>query len=83
MAEQQRCKDCKWWGTEHEDAYCFRTCQRVKCDRNEYSGGYYYSAKSESIFDEPAVAVDGGDYFAALRTQADFGCVLFESKEEA
>lgn len=29
---------------------------------------------------EKAVAVDGSGYYAALRTQADFGCVLFQGK---
>ena len=84
MDTQVRCKNCKWWGTGHEQAYPFKTCQRVKHDEYEYSGGYYPGEDSESIFNEPAVVVDsGGSAFVSLRTQADFGCVLFEAKEEA
>lgn len=37
-------------------------------------------ASLEEVRARKAVVVDGSDYFAALKTQSDFGCLLHEDK---
>lgn len=76
------CKTCKHWkkpkaiDVENDR---FKICGRIKFDAN-YDSSYATKREldEESVFDEPAVTVDGSGYFAELRTQESFGCTLHE-----
>lgn len=49
----------------------YRTCKRVEHDE----GGKYPPNKK-------ALVIDGSGYFAALKVEKDFGCILWEPKDE-
>jgi len=79
------CETCKHWKPLDPSETAgrsrttdFRECTRIKHDESSESDGNDPPMDSESVFDEPAVVVDGSGYFAALRTKADFCCCLWE-----
>lgn len=39
-------------------------------------------AERDLVLSQPAVLKDGSGYFAALKSRADFGCVLYEPRED-
>lgn len=67
------CKSCKHWN--REEGFKFGECQRIKHDFRADTD------EPESCLDEPAYTIDGSGYMAELRTQADFGCTLWEEKK--
>jgi hypothetical protein len=81
--DEKRCETCRHWGDKSDGNARFRTCLRIQHDdrgESRLQERSEYVPDAESIFDEPAVTVDGSDYFAALRTKADFCCSLWEVK---
>ncbi len=74
------CKTCKHWKNFNDrhriENDKFKECSRIKFDRASSSSDSHDD--QDSIFDEPAVTVDGSGYFAALHTQENFGCSLHE-----
>ena len=84
--EFRRCETCKHWGpldpsdtAGYERKTDFGLCGRVRHDEDYLSSGQEpYKGCDESIFDEPAVVIDGSGYHAQLRTKADFCCCLWE-----
>lgn len=87
MSSQERCGNCRLWGTEDDNNGVYRQCAAALHDEYGLAGKPLDQWTSEQehrrINDCPAVAVDGSGYWAALRTRDDFGCVLFEPKPEA
>ena len=83
------CGSCKHWDTKDHDALKemdVGVCGRVPhMERNPWpeDGLAYIDDPGEPprYGDEPAHVVDGSDYFAALRTKENFGCVLWEAKD--
>ena len=74
------CKDCKWWGVlpvhvekevipNHGQRVC--GCWAIRFD----------SPDGLTIPSDHANVVDGSNYFAALYTGSDFGCVQWEAGE--
>jgi hypothetical protein len=75
------CGTCRHWGSEDDGWKRFRKCQEIRHDEHGESGDNQKSefvADDESIFDDEAVVVDGSGYFAALKTQEDFYCSLWQ-----
>lgn len=72
------CGTCKHWGSvrlfpaQHEGTGGQKRCGRIV----EASD----TGESE-LADELAYTEDGEDYYSALMTKADFGCVLWEPKQ--
>ena len=84
---EQRCKDCKHW---QNDIMTYRMSERIPhpcgvCQRIEHENQINdYRLDPESVLDEdPAYVEDGSDYHAALRCGPEFGCILWEAKDEA
>ncbi len=76
-----RCGECKFWGINVPDYPSgpltnqdgeWRQCGRLEMEDS-------YEPKSGGT--ELAVLKDGSNYYAALKSRADFGCVLFVGKE--
>lgn len=63
------CKTCKHWNTNDQ---LEGVCERIHGPQEP---------ESEDIHDVLAYVEDGSDYYAALITAADFGCVLHEANE--
>ena len=83
----QRCKNCKHWDNDiylHGVKHPYGSCMRFKMPHEINVGGLSFFADPESVLDEhPAYVEDGSDYHAALRCGPEFGCVLFEAKEQS
>ena len=88
---EQRCKNCKHWRQDNtfhawDNGTCVRssvhpygTCHRIKMSgENEQ----IYRDPESVLDDEPAFVEDGSDYHAALRCGPEFGCILWEAKDE-
>lgn len=75
-----RCGDCKFWGVNVRERYSNgpvnQTGEWRQCGRLQM----YDSYDADATKNELAVTEDGSDYHAALKSRADFGCVLFERK---
>ena len=78
------CGMCKHWGTRTETHNEYRSCKAVIHDAESLTGDddQYQDAlvKTEFRARHPATVVDGSGFFAALRSRADFGCMLFTVK---
>ena len=88
---EQRCKNCKHWKQDvtrsvwvhgkrvGSTVHPYGTCHRIKMSgENEQ-----IERDPESVLDEePAFVEDGSDYHAALRPSPEFGCILWEAKDE-
>jgi hypothetical protein len=80
------CKTCQWFGEKVEDED-LHVCERIRGPRD---WGYRWQddkrvrfyEDTDEVFDEPAEVMDGSGYTATLRVKPDFGCVLWEAKEE-
>jgi len=79
-----RCGLCVFWGDTEDQGQRFRKCGAVKQgavrfddDFNEtiVASGEQYDANAAPL--DYAYVVDGSGYFAALKTEQDFGCALF------
>jgi len=70
-ADLIRCRECKHW-----NSIAFTPIKPGwgRCKLTESTGGDNFNPESL------AVAVDAEDYFAALETAPEFGCVSGESK---
>ena len=79
---EQRCKNCKHWernATHHVWCDGYGTCSRIKFEGEIRE----INLDHESVLDEePAFVEDGSDYHAALRCGPEFGCILWEAKDE-
>lgn len=60
---------------QHVDRYDVEDKETVEDDLSETSAKRYLDSPARK---ELAVVTDGSDYHAALRSRADFGCVLHE-----
>lgn len=82
---EKNCGNCKHWG-EPGRIYRqpFKWCVRIKHDeRRECDDGpKVYDNDDVSVFDEPAVAIDGSGYSAGVMTRAEFSCSLHEPAEQ-
>jgi hypothetical protein len=78
----QRCKNCKHWERNAtHSVWCdgYGTCGRIKFEGDIRE----IHRDPESILDEePAFVEDGSDYHAALRAGPEFGCILWEAKDD-
>ena len=73
------CETCKFWGDEDDKNNLFRECQAIN---HQASYDPYEENSDSALEDQLAITIDGSGYFAAIKTQADFGCVLHESLGE-
>jgi len=81
--DEKRCETCRHWGMDRDSGKQFRECQRIQHDTDDESWDdkrYEHATDEESVFDDPAVTIDGSGYWAALRTKCDFCCSLWEPK---
>ena len=88
----QRCKNCKHWRQDNtfhvwDHGVCVRssvhpygTCHRIKMGGENEK---IYRDPESVVDEEPAFVEDGSDYHAALRPGPEFGCILWESKDES
>jgi len=88
---EQRCKNCKHWkqdATHHawdagmlvkSSVHPYGTCHRIKMSRENEQ---IYRDPESVLDEEPAFVEDGSDYHAALRPGPEFGCILWEAKDE-
>lgn len=67
MADEKRCKTCKWWDTPADSRAC-QWCAMLGAISNAYPMGLY-SASSDGDND-------------AIYTGPDFGCVHWEAKDD-
>ena len=88
------CKTCKHFSPSDPShtwdasgvGFCSRIASRAKLrtDQEIDSDGCGvvtgYRTLDDEVFDDPAMTVDGSDYFSALKVKEDFGCVLWEKK---
>lgn len=76
IAVLPRCKDCRWWSTEHRLGWLSdRSDGRGHCERAESEDGQPVDK------DSLAYTEDGESYRAILITAPDFGCVQFQARE--
>lgn len=84
------CGTCRFWGADVTDAIRrSRYFNEVRpCSAIRQNDAYLYSvdrdrepplAGPKAGLSDKAEVVDGSGFFAALRTAADFGCVLHET----
>jgi hypothetical protein len=72
------CGTCKHWGSirlfpaQHEGPGGQKRCGRI-VDASDVG--------ESELINEPAYTEDGDEYYSALLTKADFGCVLWEAKQ--
>ena len=89
----QRCGQCRFWGEKDDANQEWRQCQAVPhdedgaTDKRPFNGkgiepSYPDAQGAKEMRENLAVVQDGSGYFAALKCRADFGCVLFEDKQE-
>lgn len=66
------CETCRYWGHEDgsEKGEKFRTCRKIPHGNSD---------DQESVIESPAFTIDGSGYYAALRTNGDFCCSLWEA----
>ena len=72
------CGTCKHWGSIEKNVY-----------RNEGPGGQKRCGRivdgtntsNNELQNERAYTEDGEDYYSAIMTKPDFGCVLWEPKQ--
>jgi hypothetical protein len=90
--DRKRCKNCKHWQLDQVMATCdmirngvspsvhpYGSCHRIKME-DEIG---FVEFDPESVLDEePAFVEDGSGYHAALRCGPEFGCILWEAKDE-
>ena len=80
------CANCRFWDPEEsEHTKGFHDCKRIPMKEKvfEWSGEEVMTWKPKSQYQGiTAYVQDASGYRAILTTQADFGCTLFESKEE-
>ena len=82
MINDKCCGTCRHWGTDDDAGNKFRKCQQIRHDeRGESSDNQKseFASDDDSVFDDEAVVVDGDGYFAALKTQGNFHCSLWQS----
>ena len=79
-----RCGTCRYWGDAEDLGERWRRCLGVRhgSTRRTEDGPYDvwlddYGQGPRVILSRAFVA-DGSDYYAALKCEADFGCVLHE-----
>ena len=83
-----KCGDCKFWSepdaaeAEVDEQTQFRECKRIPMFSRafEWVEDRDMRKLKEEFKDVIALAQDGEDYIAELRTKENFGCVLFEAK---
>lgn len=76
------CGTCRHWKeAKGEGGSYFGECWRIIHDVHRDCEGPPNGMDS-GILCHKAVVIDGSGYAAALRTQDDFGCVLWEPREE-
>lgn len=88
-----KCKDCKWWGvvdrkqeiSGHFDIVAPYDPDTYKPMDLPFKVQYCLCPKvlfcERPLESDGACVADGSGYMAALLTAEDFGCVLFEPKE--
>jgi hypothetical protein len=94
-AEFNRCGNCKFWGSSCDGNETYRQCLAVIHDKRSFTSSLFdWDAENPDHDDiettdgirdarsKKAVVKDGSGYFAALRCRSDFGCVLFERKDD-
>lgn len=68
---EQRCQTCRWWdrsiSPEPQNAKCLLTIVE--------------SGDTPNHPESKALAYDAESYYAALHTDADFGCVQWQAKD--
>ena len=94
-APQWRCASCAFWGDAEPDwqfdKLSVARCTKIRmrddiaqeaCPDPEERWSEAGEAKIEAAMTAAkAIAVDGSDYYAAVRCFADFGCVLWEQRQ--
>ena len=80
----ERCKTCKHWQApegEYGEVPGTGKCGAVVMfwDATEWSEDYDHRTLKPEYKNKLAFAQDGSDYYAALKTMPDFGCVQHES----
>ena len=80
------CGKCKHWGSPEETHEEYRSCRAIVHDEGSFTSGdgKYQDVPTTTEFraTHPAVVVDGSGFFAALRSRADFACILFANPVE-
>lgn len=78
------CGSCAYWGAGHEqnsESPAWRRVRPCGAVKHDDSDSYRADGSLSTPLSDPnakAEVVDGSGYFAALRTRADFGCVLYQ-----
>lgn len=97
MTALPNCGTCKYWGDHEDEGARWRRCVAVKhgvVNRNidlqeaaNYDDNLLPIVENRTQYTDTPIAVsratvvDGSGYFAALKCEADFGCVLHEPLE--
>ena len=80
------CGKCKHWGSPEETHEEYRSCRAIAHDEGSFTSGNIahedIPATTEYRAAHSAVVVDGSGFFAALRSRADFACILFANPVE-
>ncbi len=78
------CGTCRHWGVDlrnsRQDTLAGWVDQK-RCYRIADSSEHVFD-NEHVLDDEPAYTQDGSGYFSALLTKPDFGCVLWEPKND-
>jgi hypothetical protein len=88
-----RCGTCRFWGTEQDaiDNEMFRSCKAVIHDSKSFTANDSQEWHDDEEINKElrelreankAAVRDGSGYWAALKVREDFGCILWEPKEQ-
>lgn len=75
-----RCESCKHWGSVDRGAYRDELLgygDQKRCGRIVDAS----DIGDDELSNEPAYTKDGEDYYSAIFTRPNFGCVLWEAKQ--
>jgi hypothetical protein len=83
---ENRCGTCRYWGHDEDAGKLFRRCLAVVhaargTDDEDFMEDDATGGAAESVLEHLAVVEDGSGYYAALKTQADFSCSLWEATD--
>jgi hypothetical protein len=73
------CETCRFWSMSPKDENGFDVGVHRLCAAVIH--GNHWNAEDGTVARSLAVVTDGSGYAAALRTQANFGCVMHEEKQ--
>jgi hypothetical protein len=84
MPDAPRCRDCRWWGQDHEALGTMPGGYRTEPMLEGESGVCLLTETKVLDPEHPdsrAVVWEGDSYTGVLVTAADFGCIQWESDD--